>query len=107
MDWTTRWVLNQRLSNTMHADCCVDALNEAIARYGSPEIMNTVQGSQFTGSAWIRTLSEAGVHISMDGRGLYLDNIFIERPWRSRKQNAVYLEETQDGFAARRINQKW
>jgi transposase InsO family protein len=93
MDWATRKVLSWRLSNTMHADFCVDALNEAIAKHGPPEIMNTDQGSQFTGSAWITTLAEAGLRISMDGRGRYLDNIFIERLWRSLKQEAIYLEE--------------
>ncbi len=91
----------------MHADFCVDALNEAIAKYGPPEIMNTEQGSQFTGSAWITTLSEAGVCISMDGRGRYLDNIFIERLWRSLKQEANYLEEITDGFQARGIVKNW
>ena len=77
MDWATRKVLRWRLSNTMHADFCVDALNETIAKYGPPEIMNTDQGSQFTGAAWITTLTEAGVRISMDERGRYLDNILI------------------------------
>ena len=91
----------------MHADFCVDALNEAIARYGSPEIMNTDQGSQFTGSAWITTLTEAGVRISMDGRGRYPDNIFIKRLWRSLKQEAIYLEEISDGFQARRVIKDW
>ncbi len=81
MDWASRKVLSWRLSNTLHADFCVDALNEAIAKYGPPEIMNTDQGSQFTGSAWITTLTEVGVRISMDGRRRYLDNIFIERLW--------------------------
>lgn len=108
MDWSTRKVLSWRLSNTMHADFCVDALNEdalneAIARYGPPEIMNTDQGSRFTGSAWITTLTEAGVRISMDGRGRYLDNIFIEPLWRSLKQEAIYLEKINDGFQARRV----
>lgn len=107
MDWATRKVLSWRLSNTLHAGFCVQALNEAIARYGPPEIMNTDQGSQFTGSAWITTLTEAGVRISMDGRGRYLDNIFIERLWRSLKQEAVYLEEIQDGFQARRVLRNW
>ncbi len=107
MDWATRKVLSWRLSNTMHADFCVEALNEAIARFGPPGIMNTDQGSQFTGSAWIATLTEAGVRISMDGRGRYLDNIFIERLWRSLKQEAVYLEEIQDGFHARRVISNW
>lgn len=107
MDWATRKVLSWGLSNTMHADFCVDALNEAIARYGPPEIMNTDQGSQFTGSTWITTLTKAGVRISMDGRGRYLDNIFIERLWRSLKQEAIYLEEISDGFQARRVIKKW
>ena len=93
MDWATRKVLAWRLSNTLDASFCVDALNEAIANYGKPEIMNTDQGSQFTGSAWITTLTEANVKISMDGRGQYLDNIFTERLWRSLKQEAVYLHE--------------
>jgi putative transposase len=83
MDWATRKVLSWRLSNTMPADFCVEALNEAIAKHGPPEIMNTFQGGQFTGSAWITMLNEAGVRISMDGRGRYLDDIFIERLWRS------------------------
>ncbi|OWU70478.1 integrase [Phaeobacter sp. 22II1-1F12B] len=107
MDWATRRVLSWRLSNTMHADFCVDALNEAIAKHGPPEIMNTDQGSQFTGSAWITTLTEAGVRISMDGRGRYLDNIFIERLWRSLKQEAIYLEEINDGFQARKVVKDW
>ena len=91
----------------MHADFCVEALQEAIAKHGPPEIMNTDQGSQFTGAAWITTLDEAGVRISMDGRGRYLDNIFIERLWRSLKQEAIYLEEIRDGFQARRIVKSW
>jgi len=107
MDWATRKVLSWRLSNTMHADFCVEALKEAIDKFGPPEIMNTDQGSQFTGSAWITTLTEAGVRISMDGRGRCMDNIFIERLWRSLKQEAVYLEEIADGFQARRVIDRW
>ena len=107
MDWATRKVLAWRLSNTLDASFCVEALNEAIAEYGKPEIMNTDQGSQFTGSAWITTLGEADVKISMDGRGRYLDNIFIERLWRSLKQEAVYLHELQDGFQAKRVIKEW
>ena len=103
MDWTTRKVLSWRLSNTMHADFCVEALKEALDRYGAPEIMNTDQGSQFAGSAWITTLTEAGVKVSMDGRGRCMDNIFIERLWRSLKQEAVCLEELSDGFKARSV----
>lgn len=107
MDWATRKVLSWRLSNTMHADFCVEALKEAISKFGAPEIMNTDQGSQFTGSAWITTLTEAGVRVSMDGRGRCMDNIFIERLWRSLKQEAVYLEEIADGFQARRVISNW
>ena len=107
MDWATRKILAWRLSNTLDASFCVEALNEAIAKYGKPEIMNTDQGSQFTGTAWITTLTKADVKISMDGRGRYLDNIFIERLWRSLKQEAVYLHELQDGFQAKRVIKEW
>jgi putative transposase len=107
MDWATRRVLSWRLSNTMDASFCKEALDEAIAKYGPPEIMNTDQGSQFTGAAWITTLTEADVKVSMDGRGRYLDNIFIERLWRSLKQEAVYLHELTDGFVAERVIRDW
>ena len=107
MDWATRHVLSWRLSNTMDARFCVEALEEALARYGPPEIMNTDQGSQFTGSAWITTLTDAGVQVSMDGRGRYMDNIFIERLWRSLKYEAVYLHELTDGFKAERVISEW
>jgi putative transposase len=107
MDWATRKVLSWRLSNTMHASFCVETLREAIARFGPPEIMNTDQGSQFTGHGWITTLTEAGVRVSMDGRGRCMDNIFIERLWRSLKQEAIYLEELTDGFKAQRVIRNW
>jgi len=87
----------------LDASFCVEALEEAISKYGKPEIMNTDQGSQYTGSGWITTLTEAKIKISMDGRGRYLDNIFIERLWRSLKQEAVYLHEITDGFQTKRI----
>ena len=103
MDWVTRKVLTWRLSNTLDASFCVEALEEAISKYGKPEIMNTDQGSQYTGSGWITTLTEAKIKISMDGRGRYLDNIFIERLWRSLKQEAAYRHEITDGFQAKRI----
>jgi putative transposase len=106
-DWATRKVLTWRLSNTLDASFCVEALEEAIARYGKPEIMNTDQGSQYTGAGWITTLTKADIKISMDGRGRYLDNIFIERLWRSLKQEAVYLHEITDGFQAKRIIDNW
>ncbi len=107
MDWATRHVLAWRLSNTMDARFCVDALEEALARYGPPEIMNTDQGSQFTGSAWITMLTDAGVQVSMDGRGRCMDNIFIERLWRSLKYEAVYLHELTDGFRAEQVIRDW
>ena len=96
-----------RLSNTLDASFCVEALEEAIAKYGKPEIMNTDQGLQYTGAGWITTLTKADIKISMDGRGRYLDNIFIERLWRSLKQEAVYLHEITDGFQAKRIIDTW
>ncbi|AEI95580.1 putative integrase [Roseobacter litoralis Och 149] len=107
MDWATRKVLAWRLSSTLDASFYVDPLNESITKYGKLEIMNTDQGSQFTGSAWITTLTEANVKISMDGRGRYLDSIFIERLWRSLKQEAVYLHELQDGFQGKRVIKDW
>ena len=107
MDWATRKVLTWRLSNTLDASFCVEALEEAISKYGKPEIMNTDQGSQYTGSGWITTLTEAKIKISMDGRGRYLDNIFIERLWRSLKQEAIYLHEITDGFQAKQIIDDW
>ncbi|MEP2715624.1 integrase core domain-containing protein [Pseudophaeobacter sp.] len=99
--------MSWRLSNTMHTDFCVEALKDATARFGPPEIMNTDQGSQFTGAAWVTVLADAGLRISMDGRGRYFDNIFIERLWQSLKQEAIYLEEITDGFQARRVITNW
>ena len=107
MDWATRHVLAWRLSNTMDAGFCVEALHEALARYGRPEIFNTDQGSQFTSFEFTGTLKDAGIAISMDGRGRYMDNIFIERLWRSLKYEAVYLHELTDGFKAERIIGEW
>ncbi len=107
MDRHTRKVLSWPISNTLEADFCVEALNEAIHKFGTPEIMNTDQGSQYTGSDWIKTLTKADIKISMDGRGRYLDNIFIERLWRSLKQEAVYLHEIDNGFHAKRIIDDW
>ena len=107
MDWATRHVLAWRLSNTMDARFCVEALNEAMAKYGTPEIFNTDQGSQFTSFEFTGVLKDAGVAISMDGRGRCMDNIFIERLWRSLKYEAVYLHEMTDGFAAARVIGDW
>jgi len=107
MDWATRHVLAWRLSNTMDAGFCIEALNEALARHGRPEIFNTDQGSQFTSFDFTGVLKEAGITISMDGRGRCMDNIFIERLWRSLKYEAVYLHELTDGFKAERIIGEW
>ena len=107
MDWATRHVLAWRLSNTMDAGFCVEALKEAMARYGRPEIFNTDQGSQFTSFEFTGLLKDAGVAISMDGRGRCMDNIFIERLWRSLKYEAVYLHELTDGFVAERVIATW
>ena len=102
MDWATRHVLSWRLSNTIDASFCVDALKEALTKFGTPAIFNTDQGSQFTSSAFTDVLRGADIKISMDGRGRCMDNIFIERLWRSLKYEAVYLHEMADGFVAER-----
>ena len=107
MDWHSRKVLAWRLSNTMDVQFCIDALEEATDRYGRPEIFNTDQGSQFTSWTWTQGLREAGVRISMDGRGRFLDNIFIERLWRSLKYECVYLHAFSGGRDARQGIGKW
>ena len=91
MDWHTRHVLSWRWSTTQDTACCLEALEEAMERYGKPLIFNTDQGSQFTSSAWTGALQEAGIRISMDGKGNWTDNVFIERLWRSMKYECVYL----------------
>ena len=107
MDWASRYVLAWRLSNTLDASFCTDALDEALARHGKPEIVNTDQGSQFTSFAFTGRLQAAGIRVSMDGRGRCMDNIFIERLWRSLKYEAIYLHEIADGFTARRLIGEW
>lgn len=97
LDVASRKVLSFRVSNTMTPDFCVDALNEALARFGSPEILNTDQGSQFTSTAWTDVLKDAGVRISMDGKGRWIDNVFIERLWRSVKYEDIYLHAYENG----------
>jgi putative transposase len=91
MDWYSRRVLSWRLSNTLDADSCVEALEEALAMYGAPEIFNTDQGCQFTSDEFTKVLKRADVDISMDGKGRWIDNVFIERLWRSLKYEEVYL----------------
>ena len=100
IDWYSRYVISWRLSNTLDADFCVAALEEALSR-GTSEIFNTDQGSQFTGEAFTRLLKEHNVRISMDGKGSYNDNLFIERLWRTVKYEEVYLKAYEDGREAR------
>ncbi len=97
MDWATRKVLAWRLSNTMDAGFCVAALEEALARFGKPEIFNTDQGSQFTSRRFTSVLREAEVRISMDGRGRWMDNVFIERLWRSLKYECRRIRQSDHG----------
>lgn len=105
MDWYSRKVLSWRLSNTMDPGFCVDALRAAIDTYGVPEIFNSDQGSQFTSDAFTGVLNQHGITISMDGRGRWMDNIFIERLWRSVKYEEVYLNAYENGTQARqRLN---
>jgi putative transposase len=100
MDWYSRYVLSWRLSNTLDASFCVEALEEALGK-GRPDIFNTDQGAQFTGEAFTGLLQQHGVRISMDGKGRYSDNLFIERLWRTVKYEEVYLKAYQDGRDAR------
>jgi len=100
MDWYSRYVLSWRLSNTLDADFCVEALEEALSQ-GKPEIFNTDQGSQFTGEAFTGLLKQHGVRISMDGKGRYRDNIFVERLWRTVKYEEVYLKAYSNGREAK------
>lgn len=100
MDWYSRYVLAWRLSNTMDVDFCVVALEEALSQ-GRPEIFNTDQGSQFTSEAFTGLLLEHGIQVSMDGKGRCMDNVFVERLWRSIKYEEVYLKAYQNGSEAR------
>ncbi|MCJ8332988.1 MAG: IS3 family transposase [Epibacterium sp.] len=107
MDWHSRKVLAWQLSNSMDADFCVDALKEAIAKHGTPEIFNSDQGSQFTSGAWIDVLTDAKIKISMDGKGAWRDNRMIERLWRSLKYQCVYLNAFETGSEMRAGIGKW
>ncbi len=101
MDWYSRRVLSWRVSNTLDSEFCVEALEEALARHGRPEIFNTDQGSQFTGEAFTAVLKDAGVAISMDGKGRWVDNVFVERLWRSVKYEDIYLRAYETPMALR------
>ena len=107
MDWATRFVLSWRLSNTMDAAFCVEALEDALGGGAAPGIFNTDQGAQFTSLAFTGRVLESGARCSMDGRGRCMDNVFIERLWRSLKYEAVYLHDLADGFEAERVIRCW
>jgi len=102
MDWASRRVLSWRLSNTLDASFCIEALEEALDRYDAPEIFNTDQGCQFTSEGFTSLLALRGISISMDGRGRWMDNVFIERLWRSVKYEEVYLKAYESIPEARR-----
>ena len=101
MDWHSRYVVAWRLSNTLEADFCIEALQEALDQ-GQPDVFNTDQGSQFTSGGFIRMLQDHQVKISMDGKGRYRDNIFVERLWRTVKYEEVYLKAYTNATEARR-----
>ena len=101
IDWYSRRVLSWRLSNTLDSSFCIEALDEALMRFDKPEIFNTDQGAQFTADAFTRVLRGAGIRISMDGKGRCLDNVFVERLWRSLKYEEVYLHAYRDLIEAR------
>lgn len=107
MDWYSRKVLSWRLSNSLDTEFCVAAVEEALAKYGKPDIFNTDQGSQFTSAAFTGLLQTHDIQISMDGRGRCLDNVFIERLWRSLKYEDVYLNNYETGAEARVGIGKW
>jgi len=102
MDWFSRKILSWRLSNTLDADFCISALEEALARFPKPQIFNTDQGSQFTSVDFTEVLKKTGVAISMDGRGRWRDNIVVERLWRSLKYECIYLNAYESGSECRR-----
>jgi len=107
MDWHSRKVLSWRLSNTLDSDFCVEAVSEAISRYGKPQIFNTDQGAQFTAAAFTDVLSSHCVRISMDGRGRVQDNIFIERLWWTLKYQYLYLWSFDNGAELRKGIEQW
>jgi putative transposase len=103
VDWCSRKVLAWRLSITLSADFCIEALEEALARYDQPEIFNSDQGSQFTSADFIKVLQDAEIAISMDGKGAWRDNVFVERLWRTVKHEEVYLR-THTGVSEARAS---
>jgi putative transposase len=107
MDWTSRKVLSWRVSNTMDVAFCLEAPEEALARFGQPQIFKTDQGSQFTSPRFAGVLQDAKIRISVDGRGRWMDNVFIERLWRSLKDECVYLHAFETGPELRAGPSHW
>lgn len=107
MDWYSRKVLSWRLSNTLDADFCVAALKEALCKYGKPAVFNTDQGCQFTSFEFTQTLKDADVKISMDSKGRWMDNVMIERLWRTLKYECIYLYAFETGSEAKKGIEKW
>ena len=107
MDWHSRKVLSWRVSTTLDTDFCVRALEEAIEKYGAPDVFNTDQGCQFTSDDFTSVLKKHGIKISMDGKGRWVDNVFVERLWRSVKYEEVYLKAYQDISEARKSLNDW
>ena len=107
MNWPSRKVLSWHLSNTMETPLCIEALEEALARYGVPDIFNTDQGSQFTSLEFTAIMNDHGIKISMDGKGRWMDNVFIERRWRRLKYECVYLNALETGSQARQQIGAW
>lgn len=106
-DWFSKKILSWRLSNTMDTVFCVEALHEAIAKYGIPDIFNTDQGSQYTSAEFTDVLKSHGIKISMDGKGRWVDNVFIERLWRSLKYECIYLQEFDSVVQLKNAIQNW
>jgi putative transposase len=107
MDWYSRKVLSWRLSNTLEADFCVAALEEALSKYGAPEIFNTDQGGQFTSLNFTQILKDTRVRISMDSKGRWMDNVMVERLWRTLKYECVYLNVFESGSEVREGLGRW
>jgi putative transposase len=107
VDWFSRRVLSWRVSITMDVEFCLEAVEEALARHGKPEIFNTDQGSQFTSPQFTKVLRDAEIRISMDGKGRWMDNVFIERLWRSLKYECVYLHAFETGSELRGGLTQW
>jgi putative transposase len=107
LDWASRRVLSWRVSITLEAAFCVEALEEALAKHGKPDIFNTDQGSQFTGAAFTNVLHRNDIAISMDGKGAWRDNVFVERLWRSIKYEEVYLRAYDSVGEARQSNGRY